>query len=119
MGILLVVPPQVYLERIVEGMPYKSYWHFYPHFFDGVYPKGNFSWHHLWFLPYLLTMSLLGTPLFGYLRKENNPIVQQWINLLQRQALFLYLPILFLLLIELGLSAAFPVTLAFGEIGMP
>lgn len=70
-GILVVVPPQVYAERQVQGAEYGSYWQFYPHFFEGVYPSGNFSWHHLWFLPYLLVYSILLSPLFVYLR--NNP----------------------------------------------
>ena len=70
-GILVVVPPQVYVERQVNGAGYESYWQFFPHFFEGVYPTGNFSWHHLWFLPYLLVYSILLSPLFVYLR--NNP----------------------------------------------
>ncbi len=45
---------------------------FYPDFFKGVYPKGNLSWHHLWFLPYLLFYSIFFTPLFIYLRRINN-----------------------------------------------
>jgi glucan biosynthesis protein C len=70
-GILVVVPPQVYVERQINGAGYDSYWQFYPHFFEGIYPTGNFSWHHLWFLPYLLVYSILLSPLFVYLR--NNP----------------------------------------------
>jgi len=70
-GILVVVPPQVYVERQVQGEAYASYWQFYPHFFEGVYPTGNFSWHHLWFLPYLLVYSILLSPWFVFLR--NNP----------------------------------------------
>ena len=44
-GILLIVPPMVYLERITEGTFDSSFWSFYPQFFDGIYPEGNFSWH--------------------------------------------------------------------------
>jgi hypothetical protein len=33
-----------------------------------VYPGGNLSWHHLWFLAYLLVFSLVALPLFLYLR---------------------------------------------------
>lgn len=71
-GIVLIVPPQVYFERLSSGAFSGSYWDFWPsHAFLGVYPEGNFSWHHLWFLPYLLVFSLAFTPLFLYLR--NNP----------------------------------------------
>ena len=45
-----------------------SYLDFYPHYFEGVYPSGNFSWHHLWFLAYLLVFSLAALPLLLYLR---------------------------------------------------
>ncbi|MBC8083688.1 MAG: acyltransferase family protein, partial [Hymenobacter sp.] len=33
-GILLVIPPQVYIERISHGVAYASYLGFYPHFFE-------------------------------------------------------------------------------------
>ena len=57
---LLIVPPQVYLERLVNGDFLGSYWSYFPaEAFLGIYPEGNFSWHHLWFLPYLLVYSLL------------------------------------------------------------
>lgn len=59
-GMLLIVPPQVYVERLVYGDFTGSYWDFFPaEAFRGVYPEGNLSWHHLWFLPYLLLFSLL------------------------------------------------------------
>ena len=59
-GMLLIVPPQVYLERLVNGDFLGSYWSYFPaEAFLGIYPEGNFSWHHLWFLPYLLVYSLL------------------------------------------------------------
>ena len=74
----VVIVPQVYVERISVGMPDRlsprdfdgSYLAFYPHYFEGVYPQGNFSWHHLWFLAYLLVFSLAALPLFLYLRAE-------------------------------------------------
>ncbi len=86
-GILLMVAPQIYLVRQAEGRGYSSFLDFYPDFFNGFYPEGNFSWGHLWFLPYLLVMSLLATPIFLYLRKENNAItaftmlVWSWFNI--------------------------------------
>lgn len=63
-GILVLVPPQVYLERRLEGVVHGSFAAFYPHFFDGLYPRGNLSWHHLWFLAHLFAYSLLALPLF-------------------------------------------------------
>lgn len=68
-GTLVIIPPQVYLERIDKSQFHGSYWQFYPRFFEGVYPDGNLSWHHLWFLIYLFVFSLLALPLLAYLRR--------------------------------------------------
>ena len=70
LGVLLLVPPQVYLERRLREQFTGSLVAFYPHFFDGIYPQGNFSWHHLWFLGHLLVYSLVALPLFRYWRSE-------------------------------------------------
>ncbi|HYE49247.1 MAG TPA: acyltransferase family protein, partial [Azospirillaceae bacterium] len=67
-SILVVVPPQVYLERVAEGDFAGSLAAFYPHFFEGVYPQGNFSWHHLWYLAYALALTLMLLPAFLWLR---------------------------------------------------
>ncbi len=67
-GILVLVPPQVYLERRLRGEFGGSFLQFYPRFFDGIYPQGNLSWHHLWFLVFLLAFGLVTLPLFEWLR---------------------------------------------------
>jgi hypothetical protein len=72
-GILVIVPPQVYLERIYKHQFDGSFIAFYPHFFQGTYTyagTGNFSWHHLWFLVYLFIITLLALPLFLFLKRE-------------------------------------------------
>jgi hypothetical protein len=51
-GMLLIVPPQIYFERLFRGQWDGGYLQF---FFERVlqfqpYPEGNFSWHHLWFI---------------------------------------------------------------------
>ncbi len=72
-GVLFIVPPQVYIERLSQGVDYGGYFNFWPvNFFDGIYPTGNFSWHHLWFILYLLIFSLVCLPLFLRLRKNSN-----------------------------------------------
>ena len=78
-GMALIIPPQVYLERISNGEFYGGYFRFWPsQAFVGIYPAGNLSWHHLWFLPYLLLYSLILIPVFLYVK--NNPD-----NLLQKK----------------------------------
>lgn len=74
-GILVLVPPQVYAERRIEGRFTGGFLSFYPHFFDGVYPAGNFSWHHLWFLAYLFVYSVIALPLFQILKNYKLPKV--------------------------------------------
>lgn len=85
LGILLIVPPQVYVERVYRDQFIGSYWAFYPHFFEGIYPQGNFSWHHLWFLAYLLVYSMLAMPLFNFLHNQKGrPIYEKFVVLLQK-----------------------------------
>jgi hypothetical protein len=38
--------------------------------FNGVYPEGNFSWHHLWFIVYLFLISLVITPFLGLFKSR-------------------------------------------------
>lgn len=68
-GTLLLVPPQVYLERLRRGQFHGSFLSFYPTFFTGLYPDGNFSWHHLWFLGHLFGYSIIALPLFRLLQQ--------------------------------------------------
>lgn len=68
-GMIMIIPPQVYIERIAyDGFSgnYLDFW--MGPAFQGIYPEGNFSWHHLWFLPYLLVFSLILAPVFSYMR---------------------------------------------------
>jgi glucans biosynthesis protein C len=64
-GIFILVPVQVYIEKIDL---YGSLPEFYSHMFDGIYPDGNFSWHHLWFIAYLFVISLFISPFLNFLR---------------------------------------------------
>jgi len=68
-GMLVVCPPQTYVERLAAGLHYRSYLDFWETLFSFVpYPRGNLTWIHLWFLPYLFTFSVLALPLLGFLR---------------------------------------------------
>jgi uncharacterized membrane protein YcfT len=50
---LVIVPPQVYVQRVNEGLFIGSFYGFYSHFFDGTYPQGNLTYNHLGFVAYL------------------------------------------------------------------
>jgi glucan biosynthesis protein C len=66
-GMLVIVPPQVYLERLNQGFK-GNFFDFYPTIFKGdAYPSGNTSWHHLWFIAYLFVYDIVAAPLFGWL----------------------------------------------------
>ena len=64
-GIFTLVPVQVYIEKSAQ---FDSLISFYPHMFEGVYPAGNFSWHHLWFIAYLFFIALVISPFLNYFR---------------------------------------------------
>jgi glucans biosynthesis protein C len=63
-GMFLVVPPQIYYERLLRGQWHGDYLSFYAtRVLQFVpYPTGNFSWHHLWFILYLYVYVLLLLP---------------------------------------------------------
>lgn len=63
-GMFLIVPPQIYYERLLRGQWSGSYLAFYTkHVLQFVpYPTGDFSWHHLWFILYLYVYVLLLIP---------------------------------------------------------
>jgi glucans biosynthesis protein C len=66
-GTFLVVPPQMYYRALARGTFEGSFVAFYPRFFDGVYPEGNFSYGHLWFLVYLFLLMTASLPVLAYL----------------------------------------------------
>ncbi len=102
-GILLWVPPMVYLEKRSIGEFDGSLWAFYPTLFtDGVYPKGNLSWHHFWFLAYLYLYCLLGLAVYRQLDRARP--MASWLSNGSR----LFLLALPLWVIELLLRPWFP-----------
>jgi glucan biosynthesis protein C len=81
-GMLVIVPPQIYVERITSGGYMGSYLDFYPSVFAlRPFPEGNFSWHHLWFVAYLLLYCLAALPLFTGLATAPG---QRWLGWLER-----------------------------------
>jgi peptidoglycan/LPS O-acetylase OafA/YrhL len=66
-GVLVIVPPMIFLEKRFIAEFTGSFAEFYPTFFiDGVYPVGNLSWHHYWFIFYLFLFCMLGWPICAY-----------------------------------------------------
>ncbi len=88
-AMFVIIPPQIFFERIFNGSSF-SFWEFYPSTFNLVpYPEGNFSWHHMWFVLYLFFYSLVGLPIFLFLRKEN--IAKRISNFIEKHRWTVYL----------------------------
>ncbi|MEH7386102.1 acyltransferase family protein [Bacillus sp. JJ1521] len=76
LGIFLLSPPQVYIERITNNQFEGSFLEFFPHYFNGLYlemgGEGNFAFfgHHLWYLLMLLLFSAVTLPVFIRVRQN-------------------------------------------------
>jgi peptidoglycan/LPS O-acetylase OafA/YrhL len=76
-GLFVLVPPQSYFGLRNHSCYAESFVEYYPRFFrlipedlDGYF-LGGFTLAHLWFVLYLFVFSLVGLPLFLYLRGES------------------------------------------------
>lgn len=109
-GMLLIVPPQVYFERLANGQFTGSFWQYYTTIaFQGIYPEGNVSWHHLWFLPYLFLFSLVLSPLLVHFKKQPKKL-QNWIKGIFQKPLGIYIFVIPLFLVEVLVEPFFDVT---------
>lgn len=93
-GMLVIVPPQIYMEHLWRGADYAHYFAFYPSVFEGIpYPEGSVSWHHLWFVAYLFLYSLIALPFFLFLRSASGKRLTS--KLAEKSgAISLYLPVI-------------------------
>jgi hypothetical protein len=107
-GILIVVPPQVYAERVLGGQFRGTFFEFYPHFFRGFYPRGNFSYHHLWFLAYLFIFSGILILIFRYLKRD---ILNKWLRRVSHNWWAVLLFLIPFYIVEAILRPHFPETL--------
>jgi glucan biosynthesis protein C len=104
----VIIVPQVWYERMYEN-GYEgnlaTFW-LTRYFTEGRYPTGNFTWAHMWFVAYLLVMSVACYPIFLYLAQPANPIAA-WFERIAKTRL-IYLFFLLPLLLNLALSPIFP-----------
>ena len=120
-GMLVVVPPQVYVERVNGWMQNRmspivfegSFLAFLPHVFDGgPYPRGNLSWHHLWFLLYLFVFSVAALPALVWLKTEKGEATRARMADFLSKRRWIFLPALLLVALHVGLRGRFPPTYA-------
>ena len=104
-GIFILVPVQVYLEKADQ---YNSLLGFYPHMFDGIYPVGNFSWHHLWFILYLFVISLFISPFLKLFRSNAYLRFSIWLEDFARKPLSLNVVVVLLVASQALLRPYFP-----------
>lgn len=106
-GMFVVVPPQIYYEHIQE---YNGYLDFYKTVFEFIpYPKGSFSWHHLWFIAYLFVYSLLAIPFLVYLRSpKSDSFKRSAFRILSSPGGILLIPSVIILITQIILRPYFP-----------
>jgi glucan biosynthesis protein C len=71
-GILVLGPPQIYLERLTHAEFQGSFLEFLPMYYrDWRVYGGNFAWSgvHLWYLEYLFLFTIVLLPLFAVLKR--------------------------------------------------
>jgi hypothetical protein len=111
-GMIFLIPPQVYFERLdkrqFSGSYFFDYWPGVA--FNGVYPEGNISWHHLWFILYLFIFSTVMIPVFLYLRKCPEAWIIRKIKSASRKYAGLYIFIIPLFLWQIFLAPRYPQT---------
>jgi len=107
-GTLVCVPPMIYCQRLQEGSFTGSFFSFYPSFFHGIHPQGNFTYGHLWFLFYLFVFSLVCLPLFTTVYRRHGDTISTWLmKVASRPGALLLLCIPFVI-IEATLRVPFP-----------
>jgi hypothetical protein len=108
----VVVPPQIYIERLYQGRTFESYAAFYRTVFEFVsYPQGSFSWHHLWFVAYVLVFALASIPLFALLRsQEGSKAASAFASWLEKWPAAIYLVAVPNLLVGILLGPRWPTT---------
>lgn len=107
-GILLLIPPQKYLEFLFYGGDTDSYLAFlaiYPERLAGAAHGFSLVWfgelgYHIWYLPYLFVQTLLLLPLFKWLQSRQNYKKPVLLHIY-----FLFIPVV---LINLALRPFYP-----------
>jgi peptidoglycan/LPS O-acetylase OafA/YrhL len=77
-GILVLAPPQIYLERLTHSEYSGTFFQFIPHYFQ----SGNFAWTgvHLWYLEYLFLFTLVLTPFFIWLKRTTGQRALEYLS---------------------------------------
>jgi len=108
-GMFVVVPPQIFFERLTQGETY-VYTEFYKTVFQfQFYPEGSFSWHHLWYLVYIFVYSIIILPLLLLIRRRPG-MTAKWSRFFSNPVTLIVIPVIWHLSVELLLGKRFPTT---------
>jgi peptidoglycan/LPS O-acetylase OafA/YrhL len=105
----VVVVPQVWYERVwAEGYDgsLATFW-LTRYFTEGKYPEGNVTWAHMWFVAYLLAMTVVCVPLFRTLEMRWARPLNDWFVRVASSS-GVYALFLLPLALNLALSPFFP-----------
>jgi glucan biosynthesis protein C len=108
-GILALIPPVTYLDRISKGYFSGSFIQYYPHFFRGWYSltgpsQGDLHTAHLWFLLYLFIITLIALPIISPLIAGKGRKAIDWLARFTTKPGAIYLHILPVIVVALALS---------------
>jgi glucan biosynthesis protein C len=114
-GILLLIPPQKFLEAVTQHGFNGNYLDFLGHYFSKdtlwIGPSLNFFGHyghHLWFLGFLTVFSMAALPLFKALRKEKaRQVITKWGDFFSKKGR-IFLLLLPLAVVQITLRPLFP-----------
>ncbi|MEM1145498.1 MAG: acyltransferase family protein [Pseudomonadota bacterium] len=107
-GVLVLVPPMVYLEALYNERFVGNLWEFYGLYWcSGIYPEGFVSWHHFWFIAYLYLFCLITRKWFFQLLHSPSIRFRRWV-MLAKSSSNLYAFALILLVVEIVLRPVFP-----------
>jgi surface polysaccharide O-acyltransferase-like enzyme len=118
-GIFVLIPPQVYIERLTHDQFIGSFFAFYPHYFDGWYGLGgNFAWMglHLWYLEVLFIFSIVLLPFFFWAKSDRGQTLVSRAAAASRRPGFVVLLCVPLFFVEL-LANTFPGSIGVRDFG--
>lgn len=117
--LVVLIPIQVWIERVSHAQYDGSFLGWYPRYFDGWYGfGGNFAWMglHLWYLEMLFIFSVLTLPVFLLLRKDSMQPFNAWLAGLLARPYAVFLIAVPLALMELWVRR-YPETIGMSAFG--
>jgi hypothetical protein len=116
-GMAVIIPPQIYFERLTQKIQFDNYFQFWGTVFNFIpYPEGgSLSWHHLWYILYIFVYSLIIIPFLNFLKKDSSKGFKEKIFSFFSKKGRIYILGLPLLIVYYSMSPFFPTNHALWE----